>query len=63
MYDFFDAVAQNAKLNLHIRLLNPGKNDHHRIEGIFKAFGRAVRQAVEIDERTRGDIPSTKGVL
>ncbi len=63
VYDFFDAVAQNAKLNLHIRLLNPGKNDHHRIEGIFKAFGRAVRQAVEIDERTRGDIPSTKGVL
>jgi imidazoleglycerol-phosphate dehydratase len=63
VYDFFDAVAQNAKLNLHIKLLNPGRNEHHRIEAIFKAFGKAVRQAVEIDERIKNGIPSTKGVL
>lgn len=63
VYDFFDAIAQNAKLNLHIKLLNPGRNDHHRIEGIFKAFARAIREAVEIDERAKEDIPSTKGEL
>ncbi len=63
VYDFFDAVAQNAKIGLHIKLLNQGRNDHHRIEAIFKAFGREVRQAVEIDERIKGEIQSTKGVL
>ncbi|NOX71681.1 MAG: imidazoleglycerol-phosphate dehydratase HisB [Candidatus Micrarchaeota archaeon] len=63
IYDFFDAIAQNAKLNLHIKLLEAGRNDHHRIEGIFKAFARAVRQAVEIDERAKDQLPSTKGAL
>lgn len=63
VYDFFDAISQNAKLNLHIKLLDKGRNDHHRIEAIFKAFGRALRQAIEIDERLDGEIPSTKGVL
>jgi imidazoleglycerol-phosphate dehydratase len=50
-------------MNVHIRLLNNGKNDHHRIEAIFKAFARAVRMAVSIDEKRKEDIPSTKGVL
>jgi len=63
VYDFFDAIAQNAKLNLHIKLLNQGRNDHHKIEGIFKAFARALRQAAEIDPRAEGMIPSTKGKL
>lgn len=66
VYDFFDAVAQSAKLNLQIKLLTPGRNDHHKIEGIFKAFGRAVRQATETDERlakTQDALPSTKGML
>ena len=63
VYDFFDALAQNAKLNLQIKLLNQGRNEHHRIEAIFKAFGRAVREAVEIDKRIKNEIPSTKGVL
>jgi imidazoleglycerol-phosphate dehydratase len=63
VYDFFDAVAQNAKLNLHIKLLNPGRNDHHKIEGVFKAFARAVREAVSIDERAKDQLPSTKGML
>jgi imidazoleglycerol phosphate dehydratase HisB len=63
VYDFFDAIAQNAKLNLHIKLLNNGRNDHHRVEAIFKAFARAVKQAVEIDERMKDEVPSTKGIL
>ncbi|MBU0758123.1 MAG: imidazoleglycerol-phosphate dehydratase HisB [Nanoarchaeota archaeon] len=63
VYDFFEAIAQNAKMNLHIKLLTPGRNDHHRIEAIFKAFGRAIKEAASIDERLIGEIPSTKGVL
>ncbi|MEK6868409.1 MAG: imidazoleglycerol-phosphate dehydratase HisB [Nanoarchaeota archaeon] len=63
VYDFFDAVAQNAKMNLHINLLNPGRNDHHRIEGVFKAFARALREAVCVDGRTKGQVQSTKGSL
>tara|TARA_Y100000310_G_scaffold343460_1_gene451190 strand:- start:8384 stop:8974 length:591 start_codon:yes stop_codon:yes gene_type:complete len=63
VYDFFDAIAQNAKLNLHIKLLNNGRNDHHKIEAIFKAFGRAIRLAASIDARNTNKIPSTKGVL
>ena len=63
VYDFFDAFAQNAQAALHVKLLTPGRNEHHRVEGIFKAFGRALRVAVAIDERANGEIPSTKGVL
>ena len=61
VYDFFDALAQNAKMALHIKLLN-GRNDHHKIEAIFKAFGVALRKAMEPDPRRKG-IPSTKGLL
>lgn len=63
VYDFFDAFAQNAQIALHIKLLTPGRNEHHRVEGVFKAFGRALRAAVAIDGRANGEIPSTKGVL
>jgi imidazoleglycerol-phosphate dehydratase len=63
VYDFFYALAMNAKITLHIKLLSQGRNDHHRIEAIFKAFGRALRQAIAIDERINDEIPSTKGVL
>ncbi len=57
--EFFNAVAQNAKMNLHIEV--PwGSNNHHIAEAIFKAFGRALRQAVAI---TGDEIPSTKGTL
>lgn len=59
--EFFQAVAVHAGLTLHIETLTPG-NTHHEIEGMFKAFGRALRQALESDERERG-IPSSKGVL
>ena len=62
VYDFWDAFAQNAKINLYIKVEN-GRNAHHQIEGIFKAAARAIRIACEIDKRAIGQIPSTKGKL
>ena len=62
VYDFWDAFVQNAKINLYIKVEN-GKNDHHKIEAIFKACARAMRMACETDERIKNIIPSTKGVL
>lgn len=59
---FFDAFAQNAKMNLYIKVEN-GKNDHHKIEGIFKAVTKSLRIACEIDKRAKNQIPSTKGKL
>lgn len=57
---FFQAVAHRAGITLHVTV---NANDpHHAAEAIFKAFGRALRQAVELDPRVQG-IPSTKGVL
>jgi imidazoleglycerol-phosphate dehydratase len=60
--EFFRAVAQNGGITLHINCVY-GKNDHHVIEGMFKAFARALRDAVETDPRFANEIPSTKGVL
>lgn len=62
VYDFWDGFAQNAKVNLYIKVEN-GRNDHHKIEAIFKATARAIRMACQIDERMKGQIPSTKGQL
>lgn len=62
VYDFYDAIAQNAKMNISIKVEN-GRNDHHKAEGIYKAFGRALKMACAIDERVSNDIPSTKGIL
>lgn len=59
---FWDAFAQNAKVNLHIKVEN-GINEHHKIEGIFKAAARAIRTACEIDPRAKYEVPSTKGRL
>lgn len=59
---FWDAFAQNAKVNLHIKVEN-GINEHHKIEGIFKAAARAIRMACEMDPRAKKEIPSTKGRL
>lgn len=60
--EFFVAVANNAGLTLHIRQLD-GVNSHHIVEAGFKAFARALRQAVELDPRRAGAVPSSKGVL
>ena len=59
--EFFRAVATNAKLTLHLGT-RYGSNAHHMIEACFKAFARALRQAVEIDP-DEGGVPSTKGTL
>lgn len=59
--DFFQALAFNAKMNLHIKMLC-GRNNHHMIESVFKGFARALDQAVRLDPRQKG-IPSTKGSL
>lgn len=60
--EFFLAVANNAKLTLHIDNLR-GINAHHQCESVFKSFGRALREACAEDSRAKGVIPSTKGVL
>ena len=59
---FFEAFAQEGRLNLHVRELSGG-NDHHRIEAAFKALARALSEAVRIDERIAGQVPSTKEVI
>jgi imidazoleglycerol-phosphate dehydratase len=59
--EFFRAVATNAKLTLHLGT-RYGSNAHHMVEACFKAFARALREAVEIDPGEKG-IPSTKGTL
>ena len=60
--EFFAGFAQGARCNVQVRLLYGG-NDHHKCEGIFKGFGRAVAQACEIRERAAGKLPSTKGLI
>jgi imidazoleglycerol-phosphate dehydratase len=59
--EFFRAVVNNARMTMHVRVLSGG-DVHHTIEAVFKAFAKALRQAVSVDPRTTG-IPSTKGVL
>ena len=60
--EFLRAIAANAGMTLHVQVLS-GQNSHHIIEGIFKALGRALREAVEVDARREGAVPSTKGML
>lgn len=60
--EFFQGVVNHAAVTLHIDNLK-GINAHHQAETIFKAFGRALRMAVEADPRAAGVIPSTKGAL
>lgn len=59
--EFFRALAQRGGMNLHIQVVY-GDNWHHMVEAVFKAFGRALRQAVALDPRVSG-IPSSKGSL
>lgn len=56
-----ETIAARAKMNLHAAVLY-GRNDHHKAEALFKAFGRALAQAAAVDPRRKG-IPSTKGTL
>lgn len=61
-HEFFQGFVNHAQVTLHIDNLK-GSNAHHQIETIFKAFGRAVRMAIEMDSRLGQVIPSTKGSL
>jgi imidazoleglycerol-phosphate dehydratase len=61
-YEFFQGFVNHAGISLHIDNIR-GSNTHHQIETIFKAFGRALRMAVELDPRMLGVMPSTKGTL
>ena len=60
--EFFAALCREAGLTLHLKQLD-GTNSHHIIEGAFKAFARALREAVSIDPASADALPSTKGVL
>ena len=62
VHEFFQGFANHALVTLHIDNLK-GRNAHHQAETIFKAFGRALRMAVELDARASGTLPSTKGSL
>ncbi len=57
-----ESIAIHGRLNLHAQVLY-GHNDHHKIEAMFKALGRALDTATRVDERLAGTVPSTKGVL
>ena len=60
--DFFEGFARGARANVHARVLY-GRSSHHKIEALFKAFGRAIRAASWRDPQMIGLLPSTKGVL
>lgn len=61
-WEFFQGFVNHAQVTLHIDCLR-GFNVHHQIETVFKAFGRALRMALELDPRMSGITPSTKGTL
>lgn len=59
--EFFRGLASGLKANIYLRA--KGKNDHHKIEAMFKAFAKALNEACRIDERNQNSLPSTKGIL
>ena len=59
---FFETLAVESKMALHIKTL-AGKNEHHVIESVFKAFAKTFKKAIKIDKNLKGCIPSTKGKL
>ncbi|MFD2306549.1 imidazoleglycerol-phosphate dehydratase HisB [Enterococcus termitis] len=59
--EFFQALAFNTQMNLHLKILH-GKNSHHKIEALFKATGRALREAITVNPAIQG-VNSTKGLL
>ncbi|MFA4923903.1 MAG: imidazoleglycerol-phosphate dehydratase HisB, partial [Ignavibacteriaceae bacterium] len=59
--EFFRGLASTLKANIFLRA--KGKNDHHKIEALFKVFAKALNEACRIDERAEGSLPTTKGLL
>lgn len=62
VHEFLWKLALEARMNLHV-IVHYGTNTHHIIEAIFKALARALDEATQIDERKKGQLPSTKGML
>lgn len=62
VFDFFEGFARGAHANVHLKILY-GRSNHHKIESLFKAFGRAIRAACWRDKRMAKLLPSTKGLL
>ena len=60
--DFFRALVNHSGLTMHVDLIS-GRDAHHIAESVFKAFGRALDMAVQMEKRSQGTIPSTKGLL
>ncbi len=60
---FFKTLAAEARLTLHFNFIHRGENEHHRVEALFKGFGQALGQAVEVLTDRPPFVPSTKGVL
>jgi imidazoleglycerol-phosphate dehydratase len=60
--DFFSGFANEARANVHVKVLY-GRSNHHKLEAIFKCFARALKYACSKDKRLRGELPSTKGLL
>ncbi|MBE6664161.1 MAG: imidazoleglycerol-phosphate dehydratase HisB [Ruminococcaceae bacterium] len=60
--EFFMALARESGITIHLKSL-AGTNSHHIIEGAFKAFGRALKTAVAVDQKFKDEVPSTKGVI
>lgn len=59
---FLESFATESRMNLHARIIY-GTNDHHKAEALFKALGRALDRATRVDERIRGELPSTKDLM
>ncbi|MFQ5874406.1 MAG: imidazoleglycerol-phosphate dehydratase, partial [Dehalococcoidia bacterium] len=59
---FLESFALEGRLTLHAKFIS-GKNDHHKIEALFKALARALDAATRLDPRIVGQVPSTKGVI
>ncbi|GAC1545315.1 MAG: hypothetical protein NVS4B8_04230 [Herpetosiphon sp.] len=62
LWHIFESIAIHAAITLHAEV-RYGRNDHHKAEGLWKAFGRALAAATRIEPRLQGAIPSTKGTL
>ena len=62
VHDFFDGFGMAARANVHVKVLY-GRSNHHKIEAVFKAFGRALRVAYAKDKRLAKMLPSTKGLV
>jgi len=59
---FFETLVNEARINLHISVLH-GKNEHHKVEAVFKALAVTLKMATSMDERGKGTVPSTKGLI